>query len=150
MTSYTPLPCRFESSCGHYDAVMCEWLAVPSGLWLFQKVLFVLFGLYVSVVPVNWNNRKLIRWARHRQLSVIFFSLSIIWNSIFRNMGQRSHNEIVIQINPCPANSDIPCLCKQWRSRSVRFWRSQLIWICTVCTWIYINNLDQVIWLAEN
>ena len=30
-------------------------------------------------------------------------------------------------------NSDIPCLCKQCRSRSVGFWRSQLIWICTVC-----------------
>ena len=25
------------------------------------------------------------------------------------------------------------CLCKQCRSRSVGFWRSQLIWICTVC-----------------
>ena len=28
---------------------------------------------------------------------------------------------------------DIPCLCKQYRSRSVGFWRSQLIWISTVC-----------------
>ena len=27
---------------------------------------------------------------------------------------------------------DIPCLCKQCRSRSVGFWRSQLIWICSV------------------
>ena len=30
-------------------------------------------------------------------------------------------------------NPDIPFLCKQCRSRSVGFWRSQLIWICTVC-----------------
>ena len=31
-------------------------------------------------------------------------------------------------------NPDIPCLCKQCRSRSFGFWRwSQLIWICTVC-----------------
>ena len=30
-------------------------------------------------------------------------------------------------------NPDIPDLCKQRRSRSVGFWRSQLIWICTVC-----------------
>ena len=28
---------------------------------------------------------------------------------------------------------DISCLYKQCRSRSVGFWRSQLIWICTVC-----------------
>ena len=30
-------------------------------------------------------------------------------------------------------NPDIPCLCKQCRSRSVGFWRSKLILICTVC-----------------
>ena len=30
-------------------------------------------------------------------------------------------------------NPDISCLCKQCRSRSVGFWRSQLNWICTVC-----------------
>ena len=46
-------------------------------------------------------------------------------------------------------NPDIPCLCKQCRSRSVGFWRSQLIWICTVLSMhIYSNNLDEVIWLA--
>ena len=33
-------------------------------------------------------------------------------------------------------NLDIPCLCKQCRSRSVGFWRSQLIWICTVCHYV--------------
>ena len=30
-------------------------------------------------------------------------------------------------------NPDISCICKQCSSRSVGFWRSQLIWICTVC-----------------
>ena len=30
-------------------------------------------------------------------------------------------------------NPDMSCLCKHCRSRSVGFWRSQLIWICTVC-----------------
>ena len=50
-------------------------------------------------------------------------------------------------------NPDKPCLCKQCRSRSVGFCRSQLIWICTVCNKVCefcINNLDQAIWLAEN
>ena len=28
---------------------------------------------------------------------------------------------------------DTSCICQQCRSRSVGFWRSQLIWICTVC-----------------
>ena len=47
-------------------------------------------------------------------------------------------------------NPDMSCLCKQCTSRSVGFWRSQLIWICTVChsvcefvstTWIKQSNL---------
>ena len=29
-------------------------------------------------------------------------------------------------------NPEMSCLCKECRSRSVGFWRSQLIWICTV------------------
>ena len=36
-------------------------------------------------------------------------------------------------INPCPAEPKYTHLCKQCRSRSVGFWRIQLIWICTVC-----------------
>ena len=35
--------------------------------------------------------------------------------------------------NPCPAEPGYTLFCKQCRSRSVGFWRSQLIWICTVC-----------------
>ena len=27
-------------------------------------------------------------------------------------------------------NPDMPCLCKQCRSRTLSFWRSQMIWIC--------------------
>ena len=47
--------------------------------------------------------------------------------------------EIILQMERITAlnlvllNPDIPCLCKQCRSRSVCFCRSQLIWICTVC-----------------
>ena len=35
---------------------------------------------------------------------------------------------IIVLLNP-----DTPCLCKQCKSRSVGFWWSQLIWICTIC-----------------
>ena len=49
-------------------------------------------------------------------------------------------------------NLDMHCLCKQCRSRSVGFWRSQLIWIFSLpfSMWICINNLNEAIWLAEN
>ena len=40
---------------------------------------------------------------------------------------------IMLSINPSLAKHDMPCHSKQCRSRSVSFWRSQLIWICTVC-----------------
>ena len=39
-------------------------------------------------------------------------------------------------INQVLMNPDVTCLLKQCRSRSVGFWRSQLIWICTVCHYI--------------
>ena len=50
-------------------------------------------------------------------------------------------------------NQDIPCFCKQCRSKSVGFWRSQLIWICTVChsvcefvstTWINWSDWQKI------
>ena len=54
-------------------------------------------------------------------------------------------------------NLDIPCLCKQCRSRSFGFWRSQLIfrsqliWICTVChsvcEFISITKIKYSDWL---
>ena len=34
-------------------------------------------------------------------------------------------------------NLDMPCLCKQCRFRSVGSWRSQLIWICTICHLVF-------------
>ena len=36
-------------------------------------------------------------------------------------------------LTPCPAEPGFTLFSKQSRSRSVGFWRSQLIWICTVC-----------------
>ena len=36
----------------------------------------------------------------------------------------------LVLLNP---DIHVSCLCKQCRSRSVGFWRSQLIWIWTVC-----------------
>ena len=49
-------------------------------------------------------------------------------------------------------NSDMSCLCKQCRFRSVDFWRSKLTWICTVCHSVFefVSKLDQVNWFAEN
>ena len=35
--------------------------------------------------------------------------------------------------SPSPAEPSYVLLCNQCRSRPVGFWRSQLIWICTVC-----------------
>ena len=44
-----------------------------------------------------------------------------------------STNSIPNLFNPCPAEPGYTLFCKQCRSRSVGFFRSQLIWICTVC-----------------
>ena len=42
----------------------------------------------------------------------------------------------MLTFNPSLAEHDMTCLSKQCRSGSVGFWRSQLIWICTVCHWV--------------
>ena len=44
-------------------------------------------------------------------------------------------------------SQDIPCLCKQYRSRSVGFWRSKLIRICTVCH--SVSEFISTIWIKE-
>ena len=45
--------------------------------------------------------------------------------------------EVNNAIKPCPAEPGYTLFCKQCRSRSVGFWRSQLIWICTVCHYVH-------------
>ena len=45
-------------------------------------------------------------------------------------------------------NPDIPCLCKQFRSRSVGFWRSQLIVIWTV--YHSVCEFIATIWFRES
>ena len=49
-------------------------------------------------------------------------------------------------------NPDMPCLDKQCRSRSVGFWRSQLIWIYIichlVCKFVSIAYIKQSDWLT--
>ena len=42
----------------------------------------------------------------------------------------------------------ISCFCKQCRSRSVGFWRSQLIWICSVCQ--LVSEFISTIWIKES
>ena len=45
-------------------------------------------------------------------------------------------------------NLDISCLCKQCRARSVGFWRSQLIWICTV--WHSVCEFIATTWIKPS
>ena len=63
--------------------------------------------------------------------------MSVIQLSLFGNFTsckcKSSANGLVQILTLVLLNPDIPCLCKQCRSRSVGFWRSQLIWIYTVC-----------------
>ena len=59
-----------------------------------------------------------------------FKHISRWWSRLFflQILGQ-----VWYRVNPCPAEPGYTLPCKQCRTRSVGFWRSQLIWICTVC-----------------
>ena len=52
---------------------------------------------------------------------------------------KKTHSNFSIRIKMVNVllNLDMPYLCKQCRSRSVGFYRSQLIWICSVCYSVY-------------
>ena len=50
--------------------------------------------------------------------------------------------------NPCPAEPRQALLCKQCRSRSVGFWRSQLIWICNV--WHLVCEVALTTWIKHS
>ena len=66
-----------------------------------------------------------------------------VLQKLFSHWRLEPESTLLSLMLPCPwlsdiltlivLSPDIPCLCKQCRSRSVGFWRSQLIWICTVC-----------------
>ena len=75
-----------------------------------QKIYYVYLFHYHEI----WQNFKI-------QTTPPLRAALAVLNGFFLNLT-------LVLLNP-----DIPCLCKQCRSRSVGFWRSQLIWICTVC-----------------
>ena len=65
------------------------------------------------------------------------FPLNIVMQT-FNTARHPRHLEAVVNVlTVVLLNPDILCLCKQCRSRSVGFWRSQQIWICTVCHSVY-------------
>ena len=68
--------------------------------------------------PSKKERNLLLRW-----MGLAFFSF---FTTKMYVIG--THISTLVLLNP-----DMSCLCRQCRSRSVGFWRSQLIWICTVC-----------------
>ena len=65
-------------------------------------------------------------------ITFCFLGLSLVrvleWSLFWRQQVVGFISLTIVLLNP-----DIPWLCKQCRSRSVGFWRSQLIWIYSVC-----------------
>ena len=77
------------------------------------------------------------------QMYFIMLNIALNFFQIISKGDRYMHLNITCQrFNPSPAN--IPCLCKLCISRSVGFWRSQLIWICTVLfAFKYVNLYQQ-------
>ena len=117
------------------DQSIC-WLHVPStalGYPKSDKQEPLPYWVDVEVdLSLCWSHRSYCRFCH--SLTHIIMNMWTVYNSL----------TLVL------LNQDIPCLCKQCRSRSVGF--SEANWSESapfVIMWIQINNLDQVIWLAE-
>ena len=76
-----------------------------------------------QVLTFHANGDNLLEW----QILFSGKNKKNVSNLLSPELAQR-----VVMINPCSAESGYTLFCKQCRSRSVGFWRSQLIWICTV------------------
>ena len=72
------------------------------------------------------------------------------WDFLFAFLCPRSLLKKGLPLTLDLLNPDMPCLCKQCRSKSVGFPPTDLDLHCLPFSiWICINNVDKVIWLAE-
>ena len=122
-------------------------------VWVCQSDQIFAVILHLSSAEVSGENLDMSVTEKKKKLSVYpkYFKKYDLANSVDLNKDKTALN---IATNPSYQNNsreestwskllsfltlvllnpDIPCLCKQCRSRSVGFFRSQLIWICTVC-----------------
>ena len=100
-----------------YTASAQRWMNVESALIRRQDIESVVDRL---CVPAGYTlKKKKIMYVN--ALSFRSFSRKFIVHAIFL------HLTLVL------LSLDMSCPCEQCRSRSVGFWRIQMIWICTVC-----------------
>ena len=89
----------------------------------------------------RWEIRKIFKWSHllSRVMCNRYWLNEYSWFHINADRERCCYCLINIQeslkynVNPSLAEHNMTCLSKQCRSRSVVFFRSQLIWICTVC-----------------
>ena len=91
MTSCTPLPCRFKSSWGHNNQVMCKCLAVASQLQEFHRGYFPV-PMQVETTEafstINLSSEVIVRceclgiYGRENKYSPYFFTKNTLWKLI--------------------------------------------------------------------
>ena len=97
-------------------------------LFFFCCCLWIFWTSFAKIGPLKWQCSC--GWAYSGQLwasSEVSLLVSFLKNPFVLPLG------IFLVLTLVLLKPDIPCLCKQCRSRSVGFLRSQLIWNCTVC-----------------
>ena len=82
-------------------------------------------------VPNLWF--PLIYCSRRTGLSISLRNTGLSWHYVPYTAFRTCETAVDPGLTLVLLNPDMSCLCKQCRSRSVGFFRSQLIWICTIC-----------------
>ena len=120
-----------------------EWIKMPRPLLIFSLSDY-LIQVVDSNSHFNWQTVQIqMSWLQKptdldlhclQGQDISRFSRTRVKDCLWK---QRKHKRMKIRglvlLTLVLLNPDMPFLCKQCRSRSVGFWRSQLIWIYTVC-----------------
>ena len=108
---------------------------------------------HVRRLANNVSTNQNLDWLDGIRFNIHISNISVIWLQVCGTFNQPvDYKKSGFALTLVLRSPDVLCLFKQCRSRSIGFWRNQLLNLHCLpfSIWIYINYLDQGIWMAEN
>ena len=96
--------------------------------WPNHEITFNLLSeTYVDIGHIPVSNE------REQSEYTVSFQIHYVWSDMYKSNQSFECSQHILKLTLVLLLPEMACLYKQCRFISVGFWRSQLIWICTVC-----------------